>query len=51
MKFTFGWLKEHLDTQAPLGDVTDTLTALGLEVEDVWTDAGPLFSVQYLVVA
>ncbi|MDH3580604.1 MAG: phenylalanine--tRNA ligase subunit beta, partial [Hyphomicrobiales bacterium] len=35
MKFTFGWLKEHLDTKAPLGEVTDALTALGLELEGV----------------
>ncbi|MCZ6636868.1 MAG: phenylalanine--tRNA ligase subunit beta, partial [Alphaproteobacteria bacterium] len=42
MKFTFGWLKEHLDTKATLGEVTDTLTALGLEVEDVQDRAAGL---------
>ena len=35
MKFTLGWLKEHLDTDAPLDAITDRLTALGLEVEKV----------------
>lgn len=35
MKFTFGWLKEHLDTNATLAEITGKLTALGLEVERV----------------
>ena len=35
MKFTLGWLKEHLDTKAPLGEIADRLTALGLEVEGI----------------
>ncbi len=35
MKFTFGWLKDHLETDAALDAVTERLTALGLEVEDV----------------
>ncbi|MDD5585396.1 MAG: phenylalanine--tRNA ligase subunit beta [Alphaproteobacteria bacterium] len=35
MKFTLSWLKEHLDTDAPLEAVCDTLTAIGLEVESV----------------
>ena len=35
MKFTLGWLREHLDTPAGLVEVTDKLTALGLEVEHV----------------
>jgi phenylalanyl-tRNA synthetase beta chain len=35
MKFTLSWLKEHLDTGASLGQITDTLTAIGLEVEGV----------------
>jgi phenylalanyl-tRNA synthetase beta chain len=42
MKFTFGWLKEHLETKAPLGEVTDALTALGLEVEGVEDRAAQL---------
>ncbi|MCI5060305.1 MAG: phenylalanine--tRNA ligase subunit beta [Alphaproteobacteria bacterium] len=35
MKFTLGWLKEHLDTDASLEEITDKLTALGLELEGV----------------
>jgi phenylalanyl-tRNA synthetase beta chain len=35
MKFTVSWLKEHLETQADLATVLDTLTAIGLEVEGV----------------
>ncbi len=35
MKFTFAWLKEHLDTDRPLGELADKLTMIGLEVERV----------------
>ena len=35
MKFTLGWLKEHLDTNKSLNEITDKLTALGLELEGV----------------
>ena len=35
MKFTLGWLKDHLDTDATLTEITDKLTALGLELEEV----------------
>jgi len=35
MKFTFSWLKEHIDTDAPLAAVVDKLTMIGLEVENV----------------
>ena len=35
MKFTFSWLKEHLDTTASLDEVVYALTDLGLEVEEV----------------
>ncbi|RMF08165.1 MAG: phenylalanine--tRNA ligase subunit beta [Alphaproteobacteria bacterium] len=35
MKFTLGWLKEYLETDATLDAVVDKLTALGLEVEEV----------------
>src|SRR5271165_3148237 len=34
MKFTLSWLKDHLDTQASLAQIVDTLTRIGLEVED-----------------
>ena len=39
MKFTLSWLKTHLDTDAPLETITDTLTRIGLELEGV-EDAG-----------
>ena len=35
MKFTLSWLKEHLDTDAPLDKIVDKLTMIGLEVEHV----------------
>ncbi|MEM6475991.1 MAG: phenylalanine--tRNA ligase subunit beta [Pseudomonadota bacterium] len=35
MKFSTTWLKDHLDTQASLQEITDTLNAIGLEVEGV----------------
>src|ERR1700685_2360816 len=35
MKFTLAWLKEHLDTDHSLGEITDKLTMIGLEVERV----------------
>jgi phenylalanyl-tRNA synthetase beta chain len=35
MKFTLAWLKEHLDTAHTLGEITDKLTMIGLEVERV----------------
>ncbi len=35
MKFTLSWLKEHLETDASLQEILDTLTVIGLEVEEV----------------
>ncbi len=35
MKFTLGWLKQHLETDADLERITDTLTMIGLELEEV----------------
>ena len=35
MKFTLSWLKDHLDTDASVDEITETLTDLGLEVEEV----------------
>ena len=35
MKFTFGWLKDHLDTDHSLGEIAAKLTMIGLEVERV----------------
>ena len=35
MKFTFSWLREHLDTEATLDQIVEGLTRIGLEVEGV----------------
>ena len=35
MKFTLSWLKEHLDTDASVNEIADTLTLIGLEIEEV----------------
>ena len=35
MKFTLSWLKEHLDTAEPLDKLVNTLTMIGLEVENI----------------
>ena len=35
MKFTINWLKKHLDTNASNDVIIETLTAIGLEVEEV----------------
>ncbi len=35
MKFTLSWLKRHLETDADLARITDTLTMIGLELEQV----------------
>ena len=42
MKFTLSWLKEHLDTDASLTEITDRLTAIGLELEGVENPADVL---------
>lgn len=42
MKFTLSWLRDHLDFDADLEKVTETLTAVGLEVEDI-TDHAKLY--------
>lgn len=42
MKFTLSWLKEHLETDADLAVIVDTLTAIGLEVEGVENPAEKL---------
>ncbi len=42
MKFTLSWLKDHLDTEAPLAEITDALTRIGLEVEGVEDPAAKL---------
>lgn len=35
MKFTLSWLKTYLDTDVDLSTISETLTAIGLEVEEV----------------
>ncbi len=35
MKFTLGWLRQHLDTDHALGELADKLTMIGLEVERI----------------
>ena len=39
MKLTLSWLKEHLETTATLDQIVETLTRIGLEVEDVFNPA------------
>ena len=42
MKLTLSWLRDHLDTTATLTEITDALTDLGLEVEEVVDPAAKL---------
>ena len=42
MKFTLSWLADHLETDATLDQITDALTDLGLEVEEVSDPAASL---------
>jgi phenylalanyl-tRNA synthetase beta chain len=42
MKFTLSWLKEHLQTEASLDQIVETLTRIGLEVEGVENPAAKL---------
>jgi phenylalanyl-tRNA synthetase beta chain len=42
MKFTLSWLKDHLDTEADTAAVSDTMTRIGLEVEEVHNPAEAL---------
>jgi phenylalanyl-tRNA synthetase beta chain len=35
MKFTLSWLRDHLESDATLDEITETLTRIGLEVEGV----------------
>ncbi len=53
MKFTLAWLKRHLETQASLDEITERLTMLGLEVEEVIDRGAALspFTVGYVVEA
>jgi len=40
VKFTLSWLKDHLETDASLGEIVDRLTSVGLEVERVDDKSG-----------
>jgi phenylalanyl-tRNA synthetase beta chain len=53
VKFTLSWLRSHLDTDATLERLTDTLSSIGLEVEGVADPAAPLapFVTAYVVEA
>jgi phenylalanyl-tRNA synthetase beta chain len=53
MKFTLSWLRDHLDTDAPLSGITDTLTMIGLELESLTNPAAPLadFRVAHVLTA
>ena len=42
MKFTLSWLKEHLDTNASIEEISKTLTEIGLEVESIENKAEKL---------
>ncbi|MCL6284507.1 phenylalanine--tRNA ligase subunit beta [Ruegeria sp. 2012CJ41-6] len=42
MKFTLSWLKDHLETDASVEEITEALTDLGLEVEDLVNPADRL---------
>jgi phenylalanyl-tRNA synthetase beta chain len=42
MKFTLSWLRDHLDTDASLEEITTKLSAIGLEVESVTDPAAKL---------
>ncbi len=42
MKFTLSWLKDHLETDASVEEITEALTDLGLEVEEVVNPADRL---------
>jgi phenylalanyl-tRNA synthetase beta chain len=42
MKFTLSWLRDHLDTAATVDEIAETLTRIGLEVEEVYDPATAL---------
>ncbi len=53
MKFTLNWLKKYLDTNASLDEISDKLTAIGLEVEGIEDKAATFapFKVAYVEAA
>jgi hypothetical protein len=46
MKFTLSWLRDHLETSAPLDDILTALTDLGHEVEGVENPKASLAQLQ-----
>ncbi len=42
MKWTYDWLMEYLKTDASADDIANTLTRIGLEVEDLQTPKSPV---------
>ena len=53
MKFTLGWLREHLETTATVDEIVEAMTRVGMEVEHVLDPAAKLaaFSVARIVEA
>ena len=53
MKFSLSWLKTHLETDASIQQITDTLTEIGLELEGVEDRGAALaaFHIAYVVEA
>jgi phenylalanyl-tRNA synthetase beta chain len=53
MKFTLGWLKDHLETDAPVSQIVETLIRIGLEVDTVDDPAAELsaFRVAHVISA
>ena len=53
MKFTLGWLREHLETTATVEEIVEAMTRVGMEVEHVLDPAAKLaaFSVARIVEA
>lgn len=50
MKFTLSWLQKYLQTSAELNEIAETLTAIGLEVEEIIDNAAKYapFTVAYV---
>ena len=53
MKFTFSWLKQHLETEATIDEIVEAMTLAGLEVEEVKNPAEKLkaFSIAKVLAA
>jgi len=53
VKFTLSWLKTHLETARPLDEIAETLTRVGLEVEEIIDPAKALsgFTIAHVISA